>query len=190
MQLGIATVIPILFAALLLTLQSVIANPDDNYRTWLEDDYDWDEFYDDEIGRESVEKVCDAPEDYKKHKEACEKAYSKIEKEEEAAREAYPYIVDKSPLPPTKEYKENVIDKLTEEQKEQKKETIQEYKKEVCENLGAMWEGEHCDTKGNDKKTAQFLDETQNIRDDFDTSGNGSKGLILKSGGFDTSGSK
>ena len=133
---------------------------------FLREDYDWDEFYDDEIRRESVEEVCGASEDYKKHKEACDKAYYKIEKQEEASREAYPYIIDKSPLPPTKEYKENVIDKLTEEQKEQKKETIEEYKKEVCENLGAEWKNGRCDTKGDDKKADKFLAETRDIRED------------------------
>lgn len=162
----IAKVIPILSAALLLTLQSAFANHNDNSHTWLEDDYDWDEFYDDDISRESIEKVCQASEDYKKHNEACDKAYDKIEKEEEAAREAYPYIIDKSPLPPTREYKENVIDKLTEEQKEQKKETIEEYKKEVCENVGAEWKDGQCDTKGDDEKANKFLAETNDIRED------------------------
>ncbi len=148
-QPAIATAILIIFAVFLLTLQHVYATVENN-PTWFEKDYDWDEFYDDAITRQSVEDACDASEDYKKHKKACDKAYDKIEKQEEASREAYPYIIDKSPLPNTQEYQENVVDKLTEGQKEKKQDTIEENKKEVCENAGAEWKDGACNTKGDD----------------------------------------
>jgi hypothetical protein len=54
----------------------------EEYRTRFEKDYDWDEFYDDSINRESVEEACDASEDYKNHMKACDKAYEKIEEQE------------------------------------------------------------------------------------------------------------
>ena len=162
-QLTIAIPLLLIFGSLLPVLQNIFA---EEYRTWFEKDYDWDEFYDDGINRQSVEEACNASEDYEKHKKACDKAYDKIEKEEEASREAYPYIIDKSPLPNTQEYQENVVDKLTEEQKEKTQETIDEYKEEACENAGAEWEDGECDTKGDDEKTDKYLDKTRNIRDD------------------------
>ena len=54
---------------------------------FLTEGYDWDEFYDDEISRESVEEECDASEDYEANKKACKKAYDLIEKQERATIE-------------------------------------------------------------------------------------------------------
>jgi hypothetical protein len=60
-------------------LPSVFA---EEYSTWFEKDYDWDEFYDDGVNRQSVEESYDASKDYNKHKKACDKAYEKIEEQE------------------------------------------------------------------------------------------------------------
>ena len=162
-QLAITISLLLIFTSFLPIFQNIFA---EEYRTWFEKDYDWDEFYDDGINRQSVEEACDASEDYEKHKKACDKAYDKIEEQEEASREAYPYIIDKSPLPNTQEYQENVVDKLTEEQKEKKQETIEKYHKEACEDSGAEWEDGACDTKGDDEKADEYRDKTRDIKDD------------------------
>ena len=162
-HLAIAISLLLIFASLIPTFQNIFA---EEYRTWFEKDYDWDEFYDDGITRQSVEEACDASEDYEKHKKACDKAYDKIEAEEEASREAYPYIIDKSPLPNTKEYQKNVVDKLTEEQKEKKKETLEKYHEEACEDSGAEWKDGACDTKGDDEKADEYRDKIRDVRDD------------------------
>ena len=80
----IAFPILILFAALILALPSVFAQQEyPEYDPFLDKDFDWDEFYDSEINRDDVESACDASEDYKKHEEACDKAFDKIEEQEE-----------------------------------------------------------------------------------------------------------
>lgn len=49
---------------------------------FLTKDYDWDEFYDSDINRNTVCKYCDASEDYEKHEKACNKAYDLLDKQD------------------------------------------------------------------------------------------------------------
>jgi len=84
----IAFPILILFAALILALPSVFAQQEyPEYDPFLQKDYDWSEFYDDEIDRDDVELACDASEDYEANEKACDKAYDLIEKQEKSTVE-------------------------------------------------------------------------------------------------------
>ena len=61
---------------------------------FLREGYDWDEFYDDNVSRERVEEACDASEDYLANEKACDKAYQKIERQEEISKEVQEEGVD------------------------------------------------------------------------------------------------
>ena len=81
--------IVLLWSVLLFIGYHVLVQPAYSINTsFLDKDYDWNEFGDDHITKSSVDAGCEASEDYEKNKKACDRAYNELKEQEERAKKS------------------------------------------------------------------------------------------------------